>query len=73
MAGTTEGGDPAGRKMTGIKDMGVLGVSTLHGLDVLLTGTMAAFAADSWDHLIYLEVICGCGSRRVASKASHHC
>ena len=54
MAGAAEGGDPAGREMTGVKDMRVIGVSALHGLDVLPARTMAPLASDPWDHLIYL-------------------
>src|SRR5262245_44742144 len=35
VARATEGSDPAGREMTGVKDMRVFGVSTLHGLNML--------------------------------------
>jgi hypothetical protein len=72
MAGAAEGGDTARREMTGVKDMRAISVSTLHGLDVLPARTMAPLAADPWDHLLCLEVICGRGGRRVASKASHY-
>jgi hypothetical protein len=71
MAGATKRRDTAGREMTGVEDVGGIGVSTLYGLDVLSAGTMAALASDPWDHLIYLKVIFCCGGRRVASKASH--
>ena len=58
--------------MTGVEDVRVIGVSTLHGLDVVPARTMAALAANPWDHLVCLEVICGRGGCSVASKASHH-
>src|SRR5207245_4462870 len=72
MAGAAEGGDPAGREMTGVEDVGVLDVSTLHGLDVVRAGTVATLASDPRDHLIHLEVISRRGGRCVASETNHH-
>ena len=52
MAGAAEGSDPAGREMTRVEDPGLLAVSTLHCLDVVPPGTMAALASHPGDHLV---------------------